>query len=128
MKQAYYTMCSVRNIENCDLPSHTQCNAQNFRSKKLMGVPYNIASYSLLTSMVAEQCDLEVGDFVWTGGDCHIYSNHREQVRLQLSREPYALPQLIIKRRPNSILDYKFEDFELVNYQPHPSIAAPVAV
>jgi thymidylate synthase len=104
------------------------CQMYQRSADSFLGVPYNIASYSLLTTMIAEQCDLEAGDFVWTGGDCHIYSNHMEQVRLQLSREPYALPQLIIKRRPNSILDYKFEDFELVNYQPHPSIAAPVAV
>jgi thymidylate synthase len=104
------------------------CQLYQRSADSFLGVPYNIASYSLLTTMIAEQCDLEVGDFVWTGGDCHIYSNHMEQVKLQLSREPFALPQLSIKRRPNSILDYKFEDFELVNYQSHPSIAAPVAV
>jgi thymidylate synthase len=104
------------------------CQMYQRSADSFLGVPYNIASYSLLTSMIAEQCGLEVGDFLWTGGDCHIYSNHVEQVRLQLSREPFALPQLIIKRRPNSILDYKFEDFELAKYQSHPSIAAPVAV
>ncbi|MBV8210433.1 MAG: thymidylate synthase [Burkholderiaceae bacterium] len=93
-----------------------------------LGVPFNIASYSLLTHMVAQQCDLEPGDFVWTGGDCHIYRNHFEQVREQLSRKPYPYPQLHIVRRPQSISDYVFEDFQILNYQSHPPIAAPVAV
>jgi thymidylate synthase len=93
-----------------------------------LGVPFNIASYALLTHMVAQQCDLAVGDFIWTGGDCHIYSNHREQVALQLSRTPYPYPVLHIKRRPASLFDYAFEDFEMLNYQCHPAIKAPVAV
>jgi thymidylate synthase len=93
-----------------------------------LGVPFNIASYALLTHMVAQQCDLDVGDFVWTGGDCHIYSNHHEQVELQLSRAPFAYPKLNIKRRPATIFDYEFDDFEFQNYECHAAIKAPVAV
>ena len=93
-----------------------------------LGLPFNIASYALLTHMMAEQADLGVGDFVWTGGDCHIYTNHLEQVQLQLTREPFPLPRLVIHRRPASIFDYRFEDFEIVDYQAHPHIKAPVAV
>lgn len=93
-----------------------------------LGVPFNIASYALLTHMVAQQCDLDVGDFIWTGGDCHLYSNHYEQVELQLSREPRAYPKLNIKRKPASIFDYQLDDFEIVDYDPHPHIKAPVAV
>lgn len=93
-----------------------------------IGQVYNVASYSILTHMVAQQCGLEVGDFVWTGGDCHIYLNHLEQVKLQLTREPFALPRLILKRKPESVFDYEFDDFQITNYQSHPHIAAPVAV
>ncbi|MBM4238045.1 MAG: thymidylate synthase [Gammaproteobacteria bacterium] len=93
-----------------------------------LGVPFNIASYALLTHMVAQQCDLGVGDFVWTGGDCHLYLNHLEQVDLQLSREPLPLPELVIHRRPASLFDYSYDDFEFRNYQHHPAIRAPVAV
>lgn len=93
-----------------------------------LGVPFNIASYSLLMHMVAQQCDLEVGDFVWTGGDCHIYKNHFEQVELQLSRTPRAYPKLVINRKPSSIFDYKFEDFVIEGYDPWPHIKAPIAV
>ena len=93
-----------------------------------LGVPFNIASYALLTHMLAQQANLEVGDFIWTGGDCHLYSNHLEQVELQLSREERALPKLAIRRKPESLFDYRFEDFEIVGYDPHPAIKAPVAV
>ena len=93
-----------------------------------LGVPFNIASYALLTHMLAQQCDLAPGDLVWTGGDCHLYDNHREQVSVQLSRQPRPWPQLEIKRRPASIFDYDDEDFTIVGYDPHPAIKAPVAV
>ena len=93
-----------------------------------LGVPFNIASYALLTHMVAQQCNLEPGEFIWTGGDCHLYSNHLEQVELQLSRTPFPLPRLEIKRKPNSLFEYEFEDFEIVGYESHPHIKAPVAI
>ena len=104
------------------------CQLYQRSADVFLGVPFNIASYALLTHMVAQQCDLEVGDFIWTGGDCHIYSNHHEQVELQLSRSPYPAPTLHIKRRPDSIFDYQYEDFEVRDYQCHPAIKAPVAV
>lgn len=93
-----------------------------------LGVPFNIASYALLTHMLAQQCDLDVGDFVWTGGDCHLYSNHREQVEEQLARTPFPYPELRLRRRPPSIFDYELEDFEVLDYRHHPAIKAPVAV
>ena len=93
-----------------------------------LGVPFNIASYALLVYMVAQQCDLQVGDFVWTGGDVHLYANHLEQTDLQLSREPMALPKLVIQRKPDSLFDYKFEDFVIEGYESHPHIKAPVAI
>ena len=91
-------------------------------------MPSNIASYALLTHMVAQQCDLEPGDFIWTGGDCHIYDNHREQVELQLAREPYPYPTLHLRRRPADLFSYAYEDFEVRDYRHHPAIKAPVAV
>lgn len=103
------------------------CQLYQRSCDSFLGVPFNIASYSLLTHMVAQQCDLEVGEFIWVGGDCHIYSNHLNQTELQLSREPRPYPRLTFKRRPTSIDDYKFEDFELVGYDPYPAIKAPIA-
>jgi thymidylate synthase len=93
-----------------------------------LGVPFNIASYALLTQMLAQQCGLGLGDFIWTGGDCHIYANHFEQVETQLARTPFAYPTMQIKRKPDSIFGYEFEDFELQEYQHHAAIKAPVAV
>jgi thymidylate synthase len=104
------------------------CQLYQRSADTFLGVPFNIASYALLTHMVAQQCDLEVGEFIWTGGDCHIYSNHLEQINLQLSRTTHPLPRLEIKRRPPSILDYRFEDLEIVEYQAHPHIKGEIAV
>jgi thymidylate synthase len=104
------------------------CQLYQRSADLFLGVPFNIASYALLVHMVAQQCDLEVGDFVWTGGDCHLYLNHLEQVETQLAREPYPLPRLQIRRRPPTLFDYVYEDFEIVGYQHHPAIRAPVAV
>jgi thymidylate synthase len=104
------------------------CQLYQRSADSFLGVPFNISSYALLNHMIAQQCDLDVGEFIWTGGDCHIYLNHLEQVKLQLSRKPYPLPNLIIKRKPSSIFDYQFEDFEIINYESHPRISAPVAV
>jgi thymidylate synthase len=104
------------------------CQLYQRSADTFLGVPFNIASYALLTHMLAQQTDLKVGDFVWTGGDCHLYLNHLEQVEEQLSRQPLALPRLAIKRRPDSIFEYQFEDFEILNYECHPHIKAAVAV
>jgi thymidylate synthase len=93
-----------------------------------LGVPFNIASYALLTHMLAQQCDFDVGDFIWTGGDCHLYDNHAEQVEIQLARAPFPYPTLRLARRPASLFDYRLEDFEMLDYQHHPAIKAPVAV
>jgi len=104
------------------------CQMYQRSADALLGVPFNIASYALLTHMVAQQCDLELGDFIWTGGDCHLYLNHLEQTDLQLSRTPYPLPSLNIRRKPPSLFDYVFDDFEVQNYQCHAAIKAPIAV
>jgi thymidylate synthase len=104
------------------------CQLYQRSADLFLGVPFNIASYALLTHMVAQQTDLEVGEFVWTGGDTHLYLNHLEQARLQLEREPLPLPTLALRRKPSSIVEYGFDDFEILNYQSHPAIKAPVAV
>jgi thymidylate synthase len=104
------------------------CQLYQRSADYFLGVPFNIASYALLTFMFAQQCDLLPGEFVWTGGDVHLYLNHIEQARQQLERKPFALPQLNIRRKPDSIFDYEYSDFEILNYQAHPSIKAPIAV
>ena len=131
---------NVADIQNMALPpchaffqfyvaeGRLSCQLYQRSADIFLGVPFNIASYALLTHMVAQQCGLEVGDFIWTGGDCHIYSNHYEQVELQLSRNPYPYPTLNITRKPESLFDYQYEDFVIENYQFHPHIKAPVAV
>ena len=111
-----------------DQRGRLSCQLYQRSADIFLGVPFNIASYALLTHMLAQQCDLDVGDFVWTGGDCHIYSNHAEQVAQQLSRTPYRYPTLSIKRKPASIFDYEYDDFEVLGYEHHPAIKAPVAV
>lgn len=116
---AFFQFYVAKGRLSCKL---TQRSADSF-----LGVPFNIASYALLVHMIAQQTGLEPGEFIWSGGDCHIYSNHLEQTRLLLTREPKALPRLIIKRKPESIFEYQYEDFALEGYDPHPAIAAPVA-
>jgi thymidylate synthase len=104
------------------------CQLYQRSADLFLGVPFNIASYALLTHLVAQQADLGVGEFIWTGGDCHLYLNHLEQARLQLGREPYPPPRLAIRRRLESLADYRYEDFEILGYRAHPAIKAPVAV
>ncbi len=131
---------NVAEIDNMALPPcHTlfqfyvadgklSCQLYQRSCDIFLGVPFNIASYSLLTHMLAQQADLKVGDFIWTGGDCHLYLNHLEQANEQLQREPLPLPTLAIRRRPSSIFDYAYDDFEILNYEAHPHIKAAVAV
>ena len=131
---------NVAEIENMALPpchclfqfyvadGKLSCQLYQRSCDIFLGVPFNIASYALLTHMLAQQADLAVGEFIWTGGDCHLYLNHLEQADEQLSREPLPPPTLAIKRRPPSIFDYRFEDFEILNYEAHPHIKAAVAV
>jgi thymidylate synthase len=104
------------------------CQLYQRSADALLGVPFNIASYALLTHMLAQQCDLAAGDFIWTGGDCHLYLNHLEQADLQLSRRPFPLPKLSIRRKPSSVFDYEFDDFEIIDYRYHAAIKAPIAV
>jgi thymidylate synthase len=104
------------------------CMWQQRSVDTFLGLPFNIASYALLTHMIAEQCDLDVGELIFSGGDVHLYKNHLEQAKLQLAREPRPLPKLVIKRKPASIFEYEYDDFEIVDYDPHPHIKAPVAV
>jgi len=111
-----------------DSRGRLSCQVYQRSADVFLGVPFNIASYALLTHMLAQQCDFEVGELIWTGGDCHIYDNHREQVETQLQRAPYPDPSLSLRRRPASIFDYAFEDFEVVGYLHHPAIRAPIAV
>ncbi|NIV18661.1 MAG: thymidylate synthase [Woeseiaceae bacterium] len=131
---------NVAEIENMALPpchclfqfyvadGKLSCQLYQRSCDIFLGVPFNIASYALLTHMIAQQSDLNVGEFIWTGGDCHLYSNHLEQADEQLSREPLPLPRLAIRRRPPSIFEYEFDDFEILNYEAHPHIRARVAV
>jgi thymidylate synthase len=114
--------------ESPSAPGRLSCQLYQRSADIFLGVPFNIASYALLTHMLAQQCDLDVGEFVWTGGDCHIYNNHFEQVRTQLARDARPWPRLVIRRRPASIFEYGFDDFEIAGYDPHPLIKAPVAV
>jgi thymidylate synthase len=111
-------------VANGKLSCFLYCRSQD----TFLGTPFNWASYALLTHMVAQQCELGVGDLIWAGGDCHIYTNHKEAVGLLLKRDPFPLPRLILKRKPPSIFDYQYEDFDVVNYQSHPAIPVKIAV
>ncbi len=104
------------------------CQLYQRSADALLGVPFNVASYALLTHMMAQQCDLDVGELVWTGGDCHLYLNHLEQADLQLGRAPFPLPKLVFRRKPPNLFEYRFEDFEILDYRYHPAIKAPIAV
>ena len=104
------------------------CQVYQRSADVFLGLPFNIASYALLTHLFAQQCELQPGELIWTGGDCHLYLNHLEQADLQLARAPYPLPRLVLGRRPPSIFDYAYEDFEVVDYRHHDAIKAPVAV
>ncbi|VAW48552.1 Thymidylate synthase [hydrothermal vent metagenome] len=104
------------------------CQLYQRSADTFLGVPFNIASYALLVHMIAQQTNLDVGEFIWTGGDVHLYNNTIEQARQQLTRKPYSLPKLVIKRKPESIFDYQFDDFEIEGYQSHPHIKAQVSV
>ena len=131
---------NVAEIENMALPpchclfqfyvanGKLSCQLYQRSCDIFLGVPFNIASYALLTHMLAQQADLAVGDFIWTGGDCHLYSNHLEQTDEQLNRKPLALPRLVINRRPDSLFDYRYDDFQIVGYESHPHIKAAVAI
>jgi thymidylate synthase len=109
-------------------PARLSCQLYQRSADVFLGVPFNIASYALLTHLIAAQCGLGVGEFIWTGGDCHLYRNHHEQIHAQLARQPYTSPQLQLTRRPDSLFDYQFEDIHLLDYQHHSALPAPVAV
>jgi thymidylate synthase len=118
----------VGGADTADGRGRLSCQVYQRSADVFLGVPFNIASYALLTHLLAQQCDYDVGDLIWTGGDCHVYDNHREQIETQLARDPYPYPTLHLGRRPASIFDYAFEDFEVIDYLHHPAIRAPVAV
>ena len=118
----------VAPLADGDTKRRLSCQLYQRSADIFLGVPFNVASYALLTHLVAEQTDLDVGDFVWTGGDCHLYLNHLDQVATQLARAPHPLPRLVIARRPDSIFDYRYDDFEIVDYTAEPHIKAPVAI
>lgn len=127
LKRMALTPCHVMFQFYVDWKGRLSCKVTQRSCDSFLGVPFNVGSYALLTHMVAQQCDLKVGDLVWSGGDCHIYANHMTQVETQLAREPRPYPTLVIKRKPDSIDEYELEDFEFVNYNPHPPIKAPRA-